>query len=171
MLFLEQFLFFSWDYLAHKCCDDHISLPFPSSLVTLAQPLVGEPAGGTRVREFACVCMFRWRGFQPHHLSAGPYIDSFLHVFCPDPHLPPAHHLHSTKILVCAPYLRLARRQGPAFLPSGLSSGRRGAGVGGAGAERSKSGWVEIRYPHPELRKAWRAGSRGGYLSVLLPPQ
>lgn len=33
------------------------------------------------------VCMFRWRGFQPHHLSAGPYIDSFC--------------MFSAQILIC----------------------------------------------------------------------
>lgn len=42
--------------LAHKCCDDHISLPFPSSLVTLSATLVEVSQLGRHVvREFACV--------------------------------------------------------------------------------------------------------------------
>ena len=75
----------------HKCCGDHISLPFPSPLATLSTtPSRGETTWEARmwVREFVCVCL-DGGGFQPHPSSVCWAIRRFLllHVFCPNPHL------------------------------------------------------------------------------------
>lgn len=89
LLFLEQFLFFSWDYLAHKCCDDHISLPFPSSLVTLsATPSRGEPTWEARVFVSLRVCVC---------LDGG----ASSHIICLLGHISIPSCMFSAQILIC----------------------------------------------------------------------
>ena len=130
-LFLGQFLFFSGDYLSHKCCGDHISLPFPSPLATLSTtPSRGETTweARMRVREFVCVCL-DGGGFQPHPSSVCWAIRRFLLPACflPKSSFACAYHLPPTKILVCSPYTTPART--PPSRDQGLALG--GAELGG----------------------------------------
>lgn len=108
------------------------------------------------------MCMFRWRGFQPHHLSAGPYIDSFLHVFCPDPHLLAPTIFLPPRYWFARPTLPSPAARAPPSRDQGLALG--GAEPGwGAGGQRgpNRVGWRSATHTL-NFARLWRGGvSRG----------
>lgn len=112
--------------------------------------------------------MFRWR--LPATSSVCWAIYRFLLAcFLPRSSSACAYHLPPADTGLRAPAPARPAARAPPSCRKGLALGGARPGWGAQG-KRSKSGWVEIRYPHPELPEALEGGvSRGCWRPLCFP--